>query len=1014
MHWRDRLCPFGLVSVTTLAGWALGLPGMAQPVPDGSLGVERSEVIPLGGSSFDIGGGASRGANLFHSFQEFGVENGGSVYFLNPVGIENILSRVTGNNPSNILGSLGVRGGANLFLMNPNGIVFGPNARLDVQGSFAATTADAIGFGEQGVFSAIDPQVPPLLTVNPSAFFFNQIAAQPITQIGPPNQTNAAGYIEGLRVPDGRSLLLLGGQINIQDGRLRASGGRLELGGVARTGAVGLEINGNQLSLNFPRDLDRADISITGLADIDVTGGGGGGITMYARNLNILDGSDVCAGIGPTASCGSQTSNFGTVDSQAGDIVLDAQGTIRIADSVSEVTNSVNNESLGNGGNVFVQADSLFLTNAGQIRASVFGQGNAGNIIIDVRNQIVLAGTSTENVRSGIFSTIVPRGIGNGGNIEITTDSLSLRDGGIINAGTFGRWGTAGNVNIYARGDISLDGMNRSRTSPSGIFSTMEGTRGQSGDIRIFASSLSFTGGAQLVTRTFGEGNAGNVFVWATDSLSFRGRVPGFTREGERDVFSSGILTDNISGQGNAGVIDIAADSISISAGAQLTNITFGEGDASRINIQADRISINGTGPEIPEGRAPSGAFSQVGRRRVVGGDGRGDGGQIDVTTRLLSLTNGGLLSTSTFAQGNAGDIIVRADRISIDGISIDGRFPSGIFSSVSQGAIGNGGNIQVVTRLLLLTNGGQINASTFEQGSAGNIFIHAHDHILLDGVSSNRQFQSGVFSAVEQGAVGRGGNITINATDLSLTDRASISAASQAIGEAGNIRIQLDRHFSSTDSTVVTAAEQSFGGNITLQASDIRLFGDSDILTNSAIDGGNITLRANSILAFGDSDIIAAAGQRGGDITLDTPVFFGEGFIPDSATADPDTLDGNDRVDINASGQISSGNISIPDTSFVQDSLADLPESAIDTESLIASSCVVRSQETEGTFIITGRGGLPERPGDGGRSVYATGEVRSIPETSQTSWQMGDPIVEPQGLYQLEDGRMVLSQECD
>ena len=129
---------------------------IAQIVPDASLGGERSVVTPntviRGLPSDRIDGGAIRGSNLFHSFQQFSIGEGRGAYFANPAGIENILSRVTGNNRSEILGRLGVLGNANLFLLNPNGIVFGANASLDVAGSFTATTANAIALGDQGFF----------------------------------------------------------------------------------------------------------------------------------------------------------------------------------------------------------------------------------------------------------------------------------------------------------------------------------------------------------------------------------------------------------------------------------------------------------------------------------------------------------------------------------------------------------------------------------------------------------------------------------------------------------------------------------------------------------------------------------------------------------------------------------------------------------------------------------------------------------------------------------------------
>ncbi|MFB8789691.1 MAG: filamentous hemagglutinin N-terminal domain-containing protein [Potamolinea sp.] len=142
----------------------------AQITPDTTLDPDKSLVTPntnIGGSPANIiDGGARRGVNLFHSFLEFNVSDGQRVSFASPVGIENILSRVTGNNPSNILGTLGVNGGANLFLLNPNGIIFGPNAKLDIAGSFLATTANSLVFKNNSEFSAKNPQTPPLLTIN--------------------------------------------------------------------------------------------------------------------------------------------------------------------------------------------------------------------------------------------------------------------------------------------------------------------------------------------------------------------------------------------------------------------------------------------------------------------------------------------------------------------------------------------------------------------------------------------------------------------------------------------------------------------------------------------------------------------------------------------------------------------------------------------------------------------------------------------------------------------------------
>lgn len=207
--------------------------------------------------------------------------------------------------------------------------------------------------------------------------------------------------------------------------------------------------------------------------------------------------------------------------------------------------------------------------------------------------------------------------------------------------------------------------------------------------------------------------------------------------------------------------------------------------------------------------------------------------------------------------------------------------------------------------------------------------------------------------------------------------------------------------------------------------AKDIELM-NTDIQTNVASGtggGGDIFLRApapDSIFAFGDSDILAFARDgRGGNITLDTQIFIGEGFSLFPDTFEPTLLDGNGVVNISATGAISSGAISIPDTSFIEESLAELPQNPIDTGDLLANSCIVRTNAPQGNFVVTGAGGLPDRPGDAALGSFPTGTVQTIPQQGTAvpdldrPWQMGDPIVEPQGVYRLPQGQLVMSREC-
>ncbi len=295
-----------LIWLSSFADKALPQSTPSNIQADDTLGTESSAIVQnFQGQPIEvITGGATREINLFHSFREFNVSAGRGTYFFSPsVDIQNILARVTGSNRSEILGRLGTFGESkpNLFLMNPNGIIFGENARLDVQGSFVATTANELQFGNQGSFSATNPQAPTLLTVNPSALLFNQVNQNAAIQNNSVARagTNPAGFnVYGLRVLDGKSLLLVGGNVTMNRGGLNAFGGRVELGGLAAPGNVNLVVNGDNLSLKFPENVTYTDVSLTNQARVFLEAAGGGEIAINARNIDILRGSQLSTGIG--------------------------------------------------------------------------------------------------------------------------------------------------------------------------------------------------------------------------------------------------------------------------------------------------------------------------------------------------------------------------------------------------------------------------------------------------------------------------------------------------------------------------------------------------------------------------------------------------------------------------------------------------------------------------------------------------------------------------------------------
>ena len=577
--WDWKLGIFNFLAISgAIAFWTDY--ALAQITPDNTLGSESSIVTPNvninNTPSIVIDGGAQRGANLFHSFREFNIDEGRGAYFSNPDGINNIFSRVTGGSPSNILGTLGVLGNANLFMMNPNGIIFGLNASLDVGGSFVATTANALQFGNLGFFSATDKNIPsPLLTINPSALLFNQInqnAAIQNNSVAFAGQDPAGFYAFGLRVPDGKSLLLVGGDVSMDGGELSANGGRVELGGLAEPGTVALGVDGNDLSLIFPENVVRSEVSLTNQAGIYVEGAGGGNIAVNASNLEILGGSFLSGGIGV---------GLGTPETIGGDITLNATGSIKVVGTASSVSNLVRLNSQGNGGNITVDSGSLSLQNNSRLLSSTYGQGNAGNVTVRVRDAV--------DLESGdIFSTVEAGGVGKGGNIDINAATLSLTDSAQLQTLTrsasdtqpAGR-GDAGNVNVNVTGAVDIAG--EKNGFPSGIRSRVQtGTVGNGGNITINSDSFSLQDGAGLSAETFGQGNAGIIKVNAADF---------FTISGKASNFNSGLFVNSQSPTGTAGDIIVTSPRVTLDNSGRL-DAESASGNGGNINLQTDLLLL--------------------------------------------------------------------------------------------------------------------------------------------------------------------------------------------------------------------------------------------------------------------------------------------------------------------------------------------------------------------------------------------------------------------------------------
>ncbi|MFN6462567.1 MAG: filamentous hemagglutinin N-terminal domain-containing protein [Nostoc sp. DedVER02] len=745
------------------------LPAKAQITPDSSQGIEASQlnrnVLIHGALGDKINGGAKRGGNLFHSFSEFNIQDGQRVYFANPTGVENILARVTGGKASNIFGTLGVDGAANLFLINPNGILFGENAQLDVQGSFVGTTANGVQFGNQGNFSATNPQAPALLTVNPSALFFNQInqgAGIQNNSIAPVGIEPAGFNTFGLRVGDGKSLLLVGGNVSMNGGWLNAYSGRVELGGLTAPGNINLTLNGDNLSLKFPENVTRADVSLTNKAIISVQGFGGGNIAINARNIEILDGSGLNAGIGVS---------LGTPKTIAGDITLNGTGEIKIAGLESQIVNLVRPEAKGNGGNITIDSGSFLLQDGAMLSTSTFGEGNAGNVTVNAKNGVFITDAA-------ILSAVSGKAVGNGGDININAASLSLSNGAQLLTITGSPFNTLtavsrnpGNVNIKVTGAVDIAGGKSGL--PSAIASFMgRWAFGDGGNITIDSDSLSLRDGAQLSASTFGQGNAGNIRINATNSVTVSGT-------NQDTGFSSGLSTsNNFYSQGRSGDIIINTKIFHVSNGALIDAGTRNNQTGGNITVNANTFAVDNQGKLNAESRLSN-------------------GGNININSDLVFLRSGAQISTSAGTEklgGNGGNI------------NINSRFIIGFFnenSDISANAfMGKGGNIQInsqaifgIESRLKLTPKSDITASS-ELGISGVKNINKPDNSSIQnsftGLSQNAIDTNALIanSCISRGIKQQENSFTITGSGALPTNRPGVLVSRYTTGEVRGIKI--------------------------------------------------------------------------------------------------------------------------------------------------------------------------------------------------------------------------------
>jgi filamentous hemagglutinin family protein len=850
---------------------------IAQIRPDATLGAEGSVMTPnvdIRGVLGDrIDGGAVRGANLFHSFLEFNVGNGQRVYFANPTGIENILSRVTGNNLSNILGTLGVDGGANLFFINPNGILFGANSQLDISGSFVASTANSVVFNNGYQFSTQNPDTPPLLTVNvPLGVQYG--ANQPRATI-----SNAGN----LAVGSGRTLTLYGSTVT-STGSLTAPGGTVEVLGDhiglfdnARINAsapsgggtvlIGGDFQGKGEVPNATRTFIGSNVSINADA---IANGDGGRVIIWSDEAtrfygNITARGGVHSGNGGFVEVsGKQFLDYnGFTDTRA---PFGATGTL-LLDPTNIVVVAVGGET----GNL-LDVDAFADPDIGTPGDTTL---NVAAINLATANVTLQA---TQNITFSAPVNILTLGVGltaQAGN-NITVNSPITTFGGAIQltandvtSGTPSGTGSifinaniqslGGLIALSAGGNLSVNG---AAVLTSGLF-------GNSGDLSITTGGLTVQNLGRLSTGTFGNGNAGNINIQASE-------IDLIAPDSPFPVITGISSLANPGSTGDAGNITIATERLTVRNGAQISSGTVGSGRAGDVNVRASEIELTGV---LSANGFPTGILADSNAGST------GNAGTITIETGSLITRDGGGIFVSTESAGNGGALNIQASSIELSGSG--STYPSGLIAQAFPGAIGDAGQITIDTGRLLIRDRARVTADA-SVGQAGNLLIQATDSIDI--------LNRGFLISVSDG-IGAGGDLVIATRNLNLQDGFIYTGATTQ-GNGGTIAISSSESVTMTGTSFIStgALNSGSGGNLSLDTGTLTMSDQSAIITSSFSQGnsGNLRLRATNAVNITGAGVVLSTGNlgtgNGGTMEIET----GQMLVSDQAEVSTFSFEGN------------------------------------------------------------------------------------------------------------------------
>ena len=664
-------------------------PASAQIRPDATL--PNDTVVQPKGAKSRILGGTQAGSNLFHSFQQFDLATGSTAFFDQNPAIANIFARITGGQASNISGVIQANGAANLFLINPRGILFGPNAQLNIGGSFLATTANSVLFPGGQVFSATpQTQSVPLLSINrPLGLAFDSHPGDIVVRRSPADRRSSP---PGLTVPPGNTLSLLGGEVSLKGGNLTAPGGRIELGALAANQSIRFTTpspDSTHWGIDYSGALAFNDIDISDLAIVDTSGPGGGDIRVQGKRVTLANGgrlqSLTLGNIDGGTTVVNATESLNLLGNTSTNSPLDirfAQAAFFLPQKTTIFSTTVGS---GRANSIVINTGNLRLTDGADITSATDGVGPGGDLSINARNAIEVRGETilfgfnegtipfTEPVTRNFLidqasvSQINARsafnpGSGPSGDITINTRHLTLREGANLTAGS--NVGPGGSITINATGTVAVEGSTQSGRSTSNL-STASISKNNALDTVIQANELIVRDGGVITASTFKSGQGGNVVISTTESVE----VTGISRTG---IFPSQINSGSF-GTGNSGNIMVTTPTFTVRDGGVIRLNSTAEGQTGSFSLTANSVLLDN------QGKISSNALASP-------------AGNLKIDANLLTLKNGSNITTNATGTEAGGNININTDLLVA--LPVDGD--SNITANAENGP---GGQIAISTQ---------------------------------------------------------------------------------------------------------------------------------------------------------------------------------------------------------------------------------------------------------------------------------------------------------------------------